>query len=238
MYCSALTLSFLRCLYFVSLSVLHAHQFLPSEYALSMVSCRLGKDPSVYFIVGTAMVYPEEAEPKQGRIIVFHYTDGQQSDVSFAFSVFTIPKPKCTFISRSSALSCLSSLSNSFCFTVLILHPVSFSLPHPLCFFHSRTLCPTMLLFPSSLNHFLISYYQACLLSLLLIPLISSIYSFPLLKLHCVPLIYPPLAFHSTLVLILDVSPTHFSLFPTSLLKVSLTTLRFCKCQFRLALSM
>lgn len=58
-------------------AVLHAHQFLPSEYALSMVSCRLGKDPSVYFIVGTAMVYPEEAEPKQGRIIVFHYTDGQ-----------------------------------------------------------------------------------------------------------------------------------------------------------------
>lgn len=62
---------------FVFLPVLHAHQFLPSEYALSIVSCRLGKDPSVYFVVGTAMVYPEEAEPKQGRIIVFHYTDGQ-----------------------------------------------------------------------------------------------------------------------------------------------------------------
>lgn len=59
-------------------SVLHAHQFLPSEYALSMVSCRVGKDPSVYFVVGTAMVYPEEAEPKQGRIIVFHYTDGKK----------------------------------------------------------------------------------------------------------------------------------------------------------------
>lgn len=58
-------------------SVLHAHQFLPSEYALSLVSCKLGKDPAVYFIVGTAMVYPEEAEPKQGRIIVFHYTDGK-----------------------------------------------------------------------------------------------------------------------------------------------------------------
>lgn len=65
-------------MFFLSLSVLHAHQLLPSEYALSMVSCRLGKDPSVYFIVGTAMVYPEEAEPKQGRIVVFHYTDGQQ----------------------------------------------------------------------------------------------------------------------------------------------------------------
>ncbi|KAM7405797.1 hypothetical protein PAMP_000224 [Pampus punctatissimus] len=62
--------------------VLHAHQFLPSEYALSMVSCRLGKDPSVYFIVGTSMVYPEEAEPKQGRIIVFHYTDGKLQTVA------------------------------------------------------------------------------------------------------------------------------------------------------------
>ncbi|XP_037550398.1 DNA damage-binding protein 1 [Nematolebias whitei] len=62
--------------------VLHAHQFLPSEYALSIVSCRLGKDPSVYFIVGTAMVYPEEAEPKQGRIIVFHYTDGKLQTVA------------------------------------------------------------------------------------------------------------------------------------------------------------
>uniref|UniRef100_A0A3Q0T3F5 DNA damage-binding protein 1 n=1 Tax=Amphilophus citrinellus TaxID=61819 RepID=A0A3Q0T3F5_AMPCI len=62
--------------------VLHAHQFLPSEYALSLVSCRLGKDPSVYFIVGTAMVYPEEAEPKQGRIVVFHYTDGKLQTVA------------------------------------------------------------------------------------------------------------------------------------------------------------
>ncbi|KAF3832935.1 hypothetical protein F7725_026600, partial [Dissostichus mawsoni] len=60
----------------------HTLKFLPSEYALSMVSCRLGKDPSVYFIVGTAMVYPEEAEPKQGRIIVFHYTDGKLQTVA------------------------------------------------------------------------------------------------------------------------------------------------------------
>ncbi|XP_059926536.1 DNA damage-binding protein 1 [Gadus macrocephalus] len=62
--------------------VLHAHQFLPSEYALSMVSCRLGRDTAVYFVVGTAMVYPEEAEPKQGRIIVFHYTDGKLQTVA------------------------------------------------------------------------------------------------------------------------------------------------------------
>lgn len=58
-------------------TVLHAHQFLQNEYALSLVSCRLGKDPNTYFIVGTAMVYPEEAEPKQGRIVVFQYSDGK-----------------------------------------------------------------------------------------------------------------------------------------------------------------
>ncbi|XP_056621586.1 DNA damage-binding protein 1 [Triplophysa dalaica] len=62
--------------------VLHGHQFLQNEYALSMVSCKLGRDPAVYFIVGTAMVYPEEAEPKQGRIIVFHYTDGKLQTVA------------------------------------------------------------------------------------------------------------------------------------------------------------
>lgn len=57
--------------------MLHAHQFLQNEYALSLVSCKLGKDPNTYFIVGTAMVYPEEAEPKQGRIVVFQYSDGK-----------------------------------------------------------------------------------------------------------------------------------------------------------------
>uniref|UniRef100_A0A4W2FCU0 DNA damage-binding protein 1 n=1 Tax=Bos indicus x Bos taurus TaxID=30522 RepID=A0A4W2FCU0_BOBOX len=62
--------------------VLHAHQFLQNEYALSLVSCKLGKDPNTYFIVGTAMVYPEEAEPKQGRIVVFQYSDGKLQTVA------------------------------------------------------------------------------------------------------------------------------------------------------------
>ncbi|XP_069757559.1 DNA damage-binding protein 1 isoform X1 [Narcine bancroftii] len=62
--------------------VLHAHQFLQNEYALSIVSCKLSKDPNTYFVVGTAMVYPEEAEPKQGRIIVFQYSDGKLQTVA------------------------------------------------------------------------------------------------------------------------------------------------------------
>lgn len=31
------------------------------------------------------MVYPEEAEPKQGRIIVFHYTDGNDSQAHLIY---------------------------------------------------------------------------------------------------------------------------------------------------------
>ena len=50
---------------------------MPFEYATSILSCKLGTDPNTYYIVGTAMVYPEEAEPKTGRIIVFHYLDGK-----------------------------------------------------------------------------------------------------------------------------------------------------------------
>jgi len=182
--CAGLPLSFLRCLCFISLSVLHAHQFLPSEYALSMVSCRLGKDPSVYFIVGTAMVYPEEAEPKQGRIIVFHYTDGQ-----YLFFILSISRKQThthTPLSFPSTFSvCLLQL--------LIWLPLSFTrfhfLPPPsvLCF-HWGTLCPTFLLFPFSLNHFLITSYQICLLSPLLIPSDSLSYSGPF-KVHCLPFI-------------------------------------------------
>ena len=59
--------------------VLHAHQLLPNEHATSLLSAKLGDDPHVYYIVGTAMVHPEEAEPKQGRIILFHFSDGKCS---------------------------------------------------------------------------------------------------------------------------------------------------------------
>jgi len=58
-------------------AVLHAHQLMPNEFATSLLSTKLGDDPNAYYIVGTAMVYAEEAEPKQGRIIVFQYADGK-----------------------------------------------------------------------------------------------------------------------------------------------------------------
>lgn len=81
--------------------MLHAHQFLQNEYALSLVSCKLGKDPNTYFIVGTAMVYPEEAEPKQGRIVVFHYSDGKNKVFSPGKIHLTWENPALFFGGRS-----------------------------------------------------------------------------------------------------------------------------------------
>ena len=46
--------------------VLHAHQFMQQEYALSLVSCKLGNDPQPYYVVGTGLVSPEESEAKTG----------------------------------------------------------------------------------------------------------------------------------------------------------------------------
>ncbi len=42
----------------------------------------LGDDPNIYYIVGTSFINPEELEPKQGRIIVFHLVDGKLQQVA------------------------------------------------------------------------------------------------------------------------------------------------------------
>lgn len=62
--------------------VLHAHQFMQTEYAMSLISAKLGNDQNTYYIVGTALVNPEEPEPKVGRIIIYHYSDGALTQVS------------------------------------------------------------------------------------------------------------------------------------------------------------
>jgi DNA damage-binding protein 1 len=46
------------------------------------VSTKLGDDTNTYYIVGTALVNPEESEPKQGRIILFQYQDGKLHQVA------------------------------------------------------------------------------------------------------------------------------------------------------------
>lgn len=58
------------------------HQLPPNEYALSLESCRLGDDPNQYFVIGTALVNPEESEAKVGRIIMFQYDEGKLTTVA------------------------------------------------------------------------------------------------------------------------------------------------------------
>lgn len=166
----------------MSPSVLHAHQFLPSEYALSMVSCRLGKDPSVYFIVGTAMVYPEEAEPKQGRIIVFHYTDGQW--LGFVPQQCLVPHP---------------SPARPVHLALFILHWVSFSPPPPppLCSSISPTDSLSCSCFPPHLIIFLSLLIRLCSSHHYRSSSLSFILHLPLvlLKVHGLPFNYHPSSF-------------------------------------------
>ena len=55
---------------------------MPMEYALCMISCKLGDDPNHYYVVGTATVIPDESEPKQGRVIIFQYAEGKLQQVA------------------------------------------------------------------------------------------------------------------------------------------------------------
>ncbi|XP_077558107.1 DNA damage-binding protein 1-like [Haemaphysalis longicornis] len=57
--------------------VLHAHRFRDNEYAMSIVSTRLGDDPTDYYVVGTATILPDEPDAKHGRITVFCWANGK-----------------------------------------------------------------------------------------------------------------------------------------------------------------
>merc|ERR1719510_2329935 len=62
--------------------VLHAHQFMQQEYAISLISCKLGNDPQPYYVVGTGLVSPEESEAKTGRIVIFQWKDGKLHQIA------------------------------------------------------------------------------------------------------------------------------------------------------------
>ena len=70
---------------------------MPNEFATSLISAKLGDDPNTYYIVGTAMVYPEEAEPKLGRIIIFLYTDGMFCQLFRLKYGFTYKARNCSY---------------------------------------------------------------------------------------------------------------------------------------------
>ncbi|XP_031549547.1 DNA damage-binding protein 1-like [Actinia tenebrosa] len=62
--------------------VTHAHQLKDNECATSLMSCTLSDDPNTYYCVGTAFVFPEEAEPKSGRLLLFQLTEGKLVQVA------------------------------------------------------------------------------------------------------------------------------------------------------------
>jgi DNA damage-binding protein 1 len=62
--------------------VVHAHTFLQNEFAMSIESCKLGDDPMVYYVVGTAIINPDESEPKMGRLVIFSWADGKLTQVA------------------------------------------------------------------------------------------------------------------------------------------------------------
>ena len=68
-------------------AVTHAHNLQDHECATSLMSCTFG-DPNnshisgtsnTFYCVGTAYVFPEEAEPKTGRLILFQLLDGNRT---------------------------------------------------------------------------------------------------------------------------------------------------------------
>lgn len=48
-----------------SFEILHSHELRANEQGASVLSAKLGNDPTPYIIVGTAITSPDEAEPKQ-----------------------------------------------------------------------------------------------------------------------------------------------------------------------------
>lgn len=68
--------------------VLHSHTLMPSEYAMSLISTKLGEDPTPYYIVGTALINPDESEPKMGRILLYHWNEGKLTQVIAKFVTF------------------------------------------------------------------------------------------------------------------------------------------------------
>ena len=59
---------------------IHGLQLLPREQAVSLTSCTLGssgESNSTYYVVGTALVNPNDKEPSIGRILVIQVTSSK-----------------------------------------------------------------------------------------------------------------------------------------------------------------
>lgn len=80
--------------------VLHAHHFMPFEKAMSILSTHLGENADEYYVVGTAFVIDDEPEPKQGRLIVFKWTQDSNLQQVAELSVKGCPYSLCDFDGR------------------------------------------------------------------------------------------------------------------------------------------
>lgn len=77
--------------------ILHSHQFMPTEQAVSILSARLGEENEEYFVVGTAFVTPDEPEAKQGRVIVFKWSQESSLQQVAELSIKGCPYCLCEF---------------------------------------------------------------------------------------------------------------------------------------------
>lgn len=75
--------------------VLHAHHFMQTEYVLSIISAKLGDDPNTYFIVGTALVNPDETDPKVATDNLFNI---DSANFSCTFCIFSADELSFTII--------------------------------------------------------------------------------------------------------------------------------------------
>jgi DNA damage-binding protein 1 len=70
--------SYLRLLDDSSFEVQDSYQFKDLESGCSIASVRFTSDPTEYIVVGTAVSRPDEAQPKEGRILVFSVLDSKK----------------------------------------------------------------------------------------------------------------------------------------------------------------
>jgi DNA damage-binding protein 1 len=70
--------SYVRLLDDASFDIQDSYQFKDLETGCSIASVRFSSDPTEYIVVGTAVSRPDEAQPKEGRILVFSVLENKK----------------------------------------------------------------------------------------------------------------------------------------------------------------
>lgn len=77
--------------------ILFAYTFMPMEQTVSVLSARLGDGADEYFVVGTAIVTEDEPEAKQGRLIVFKWSQEANLQQVAELTIRGCPYSLCEF---------------------------------------------------------------------------------------------------------------------------------------------